>query len=364
MESITSAASRVRAFIRSVLFAGTQAEDLSSSSRRIFIINLFCMVGVTFTFPLGVLALFSGRWGMGIGLLALAALYTANHFFLRRTQNHVLSSNVILYPLYLLMLYLVYSGGVNGTGHVWIYCLPAVSLFLHGLKRGLLELFLFLLLLLFVLYGMETPFDQLGFHPDLKSRVVLSFVLVILLSTVYEYITSLFNHSLQEAHNKVALAATTDPLTGLLNRRGLQNTLADRNWSQPYLLLLDVDHFKRINDQYGHDAGDLFLCQMAENLQQTLPKAAALSRWGGEEFLIACQCESASKAMAFAEALRGRLADLKVLWDEQEIATTISIGMVQMKQAEKFSEALGRADKQLYQAKAAGRNHVCLDWHG
>lgn len=340
------------------LNAGAINHSFTNSSRRTFIINLFCLVGVLFTAPLGILSLLQGNLLVGIALLVIATIYILNHLYLRRTRNYLFSANVILYPLYTLMLYLVYSGGVNGTGHVWIYCIPPVSLFLHGLKRGLLEVFVFILALIFILFVIPTPFDKLGYHPDLKTRIIYSFILIAFLSTIYEYISSRFNQSLQELSVKLEVAATTDPLTGLLNRRGLQQRFEALQWHAPALLLLDIDHFKRINDDYGHKYGDEYLVLFARTLEAFFPKQESLvSRWGGEEFLVVIEKVDNLKDMA--EALREALKaiTLSTGYDEN-MSATVSIGVTHVGVGEDILKAISRADQGLYAAKNRGRNRV------
>lgn len=341
--------------------AGDIQHSYNNSSRRTFIINLFCLVGVLFTAPLGLVALWQANFLVAFGLLGIAVLYSANHIYLRKTRNYLLSANVILYPLYALMLYLVYSGGVHGTGHVWIYCIPPVSLFLHGLKRGLLEVFLFILALIFLLFYMETPFDQLGYHPDLKTRIVYSFILIAFLSTIYEYISSRFTHSLQDLSMQLELAAKTDPLTGLLNRRGLEQHFKENDWAAPAILLLDVDYFKRINDRFGHHNGDLYLQAIAQRMKGFCnQQSSLLSRWGGEEFLVVFK--SQDDLLRMAEALRKTLADVIITSVQGDsISTTSSIGVAKMRIGEDLLKVVSRADKALYKAKENGRNQVLME---
>ena len=347
-------------WLNKTLNAGAGTHSFTNASRRAFIINLFCLVGVLFTAPLGIASLIQGYWLVGMTLVAIAIIYFANHLYLRATHNYLFSANVILYPLYALMLYLVYSGGVNGTGHVWIYCIPPVSLFLHGLRRGLIEVGLFLIALITILFFLNTPFDQFGYHPDLKSRIVYSFILVGFLSTIYEYISSRFNQSLQELSHQLEVAATTDPLTQLLNRRGLEQQLEETGWMSPSLLLLDIDFFKAINDRYGHDYGDAYLVKISQALKMKLVnEPCILSRWGGEEFLIVVKNQASVAALS--ERLREELANVILPAPNGEpICATTSIGVSYMRAGEAISKSLSRADKALYEAKNNGRNQVVI----
>lgn len=354
---------RVKRWLLLTVDAGDIANSLSNRSRRIFIINLFCLVGVLFTAPLGIMSLLRGHYVMGISLLCIAMLYLSNHLYLRKTRNYLFSANVILYPLYSLILLLVYSGGINGTGHVWVYCIPPVSLFLHGLKRGLLEVLVFLIALVLILYLPNAPFERYDYHPDLKSRIVYSFVLIAFLSVIYEYISSRFNHSLSELSKQLELAATTDPLTNLLNRRGVMQHFSERDWHSPAMLLLDIDHFKRINDQYGHDHGDAYLRLFAKTIETHLADYHCLiSRWGGEEFVVIL--ESEVEKMRVAEGLREEVSKLTMPIANDEVCTTVSIGVTVLKVGETISRAFNRSDNALYEAKLAGRNQVMFEKAG
>ncbi|MCW8356673.1 GGDEF domain-containing protein [Marinomonas pontica] len=278
-------------------YVGIKDDVFSEDTRRVFIINLFTSVGVLFTFPLGVLSLLQGKLILGFCLLVIAVLYALNHVYLRRTHNHSLSGNFVIYPLYVLMIYLVYSGGVNGTGHVWIYCVPAVALFLHGMKKGLIELGFFTLALIVAMYFFGSHFDEFGYHETLKSRIIFSFVVVVFLSGIYEYSMSRFNLELKETTNKLKLVANTDVLTELLNRRGMLQRLEASSQKSFHLLLADVDFFKRINDEYGHDAGDYALTELSQIFRVSLPENDLAARWGEKNFSLLCAIKRSQKLL-------------------------------------------------------------------
>lgn len=340
-------------------YVGKSDDVFSEDIRRVFIINLFASVGVLFTFPLGVGSLIEGEYVLGSVLILIAFLYAINHIYLRRTHNHALSGNFVIYPLYVLMIYLVYSGGVNGTGHVWIFCIPAVSLFLHGMKRGMIELGFFTLALIITMFYTNSHFAEFGYDPTLKSRILFSFIVVVFLSGIYEYSMSRFNHELKETSAKLKLVAYIDALTELLNRRGMLQRLEASSYRSFHLLLADVDFFKSINDEYGHDAGDYALAQLAKIIQLSLPEGGLASRWGGEEFLVAvCDC-SESDAFALAESIRQRVEEYEFSYLDQQFRMTMSFGVATMNETTSLREAITLADNRLYSAKRAGRNRTC-----
>lgn len=173
---------------------------------------------------------------------------------------------------------------------------------------------------------------------------------------------------LKEALNAAEYLSQRDSLTGLLNRRAFEEASAAIRAAQAEpttLILLDLDHFKRINDGFGHAVGDQVLRSTArlisnfarpEALGSTLSEAIA--RWGGEEFIIALgNCDLAAAPVA-AEQLRARLAEYREIHWPEAMVVTGSFGVTQWQPGELLHEAIGRADKAMYQAKVAGRNLV------
>ena len=157
--------------------------------------------------------------------------------------------------------------------------------------------------------------------------------------------------------------ATIDELTGVLNRRGLEQALGDLE-EQAHgmtLVLVDVDHFKRINDRFGHDRGDEVLRRVAAVVAANLRGSDVFGRWGGEEFLIACQGTRIRDATRLAEKLRERVQQSEISGSGGRIAVTASFGVALTPPGGATADALKRADEALYRAKEAGRNRVEMD---
>ena len=166
---------------------------------------------------------------------------------------------------------------------------------------------------------------------------------------------------------ELKILATTDSLTGLNNRRHLLETgsrmmQSFRRYQRPLaLLMLDIDHFKKINDTYGHAAGDLVLVQLADVLRSVLRAADLCGRFGGEEFVCLLPETSVSEALILAERLRARLAEQAVCSEAGAILFTVSIGVsVAMPEDISIDQLIHRADMALYEAKKSGRNRICL----
>ncbi|MBB2487193.1 GGDEF domain-containing protein [Mitsuaria sp. WAJ17] len=175
-------------------------------------------------------------------------------------------------------------------------------------------------------------------------------LIALLLSRLIQRIESLTRH---------------DPLTGLCNRRELgeqllkQQLRAQRGRSHA-LLMLDLDHFKRINDELGHAAGDAALRHVARLLQASLREQDCAARFGGEEFVLLLPDTPLAGAQALAERLRAALASSVWSWQGRHWPLTASLGLA-MAAPGRFTDALlEAADRAMYQAKAQGRNRVCL----
>ncbi len=170
-------------------------------------------------------------------------------------------------------------------------------------------------------------------------------------------------HDIEE---ELRAQAYTDPLTGTGNRRALMEAghrsfaAAVRDLSPLALIMIDVDHFKRINDNYGHDIGDLVLCHLGEVLRNTIRSGDFVGRIGGEEFTILLPDSGIEAAMAMARRLKHRLSVQSFTLNPHErIAISVSAGVVSRSAEDScFEQMLSRADVLLYQAKEAGRNQI------
>ncbi|MFZ5525586.1 MAG: GGDEF domain-containing protein [Pseudomonadota bacterium] len=158
--------------------------------------------------------------------------------------------------------------------------------------------------------------------------------------------------------------ATTDMLTGLLNRRAMTDQLeselarVSRSGNPVCVALIDIDHFKKVNDHYGHRMGDEVLRSFASLAQGDLRQVDQLGRWGGEEFLLMMPHVDASQAWVAVERLRNRIA-AHPMGDSGNLTVTISAGLAQFSHGESLDRWIERADQALYQAKQSGRNR-CL----
>jgi diguanylate cyclase (GGDEF)-like protein len=162
--------------------------------------------------------------------------------------------------------------------------------------------------------------------------------------------------------DKLRRLATIDELTGVLNRRGLESALEDFETHSEgvALVLLDIDHFKHINDRWGHAVGDEVLRRMAAVVTANLRASDVIGRWGGEEFLVACQGRHVDDAVRLAEKLREAVQNA-VFDAKGRFAITASFGVALAPPGYSAHRAFKRADAALYRAKSGGRNRVEVD---
>ncbi|MBP8938092.1 MAG: GGDEF domain-containing protein, partial [Agrobacterium sp.] len=156
----------------------------------------------------------------------------------------------------------------------------------------------------------------------------------------------------------------TDSLTGVFNRRALEKAVrAILSGEEQYLslgvMIVDIDHFKSINDRYGHAMGDLALQKTAGLLRSALRKNDILARYGGEEFVVVLQDVSHATATATADRLR-RLIEAQIIDEQSGLSLTASFGVVwqEARAISSWDELIAIADDRLYEAKRAGRNRV------
>ena len=170
----------------------------------------------------------------------------------------------------------------------------------------------------------------------------------------------------KKAENSLAEAARTDSLTGIFNRRAIWEQLEYhivlfRRYQTPFTLLMcDLDHFKPVNDTYGHDIGDIVLVKTAEKLRESCRNQDFVSRWGGEEFLILLPNTDIQGGAIAAEKIRQKISEQPFEINDQKLVITVSIGIAAYVEGLSIDDCIKQADSAMYQAKREGRNRVAV----
>jgi diguanylate cyclase (GGDEF)-like protein len=290
------------------------------------------------------------------------AMYVSAYLALKRRKSQLAAILIFTEVVVHVGLGVVLIGWDSGFHYYLLLFIPAFCL--TGSRRIAISA----LLILFGYYVSLSLLTWASNPIQPINSVALNFVHIFNLSVVFSlfsYLSFFYLGTVQKAQKKLHEMATTDPLTTLYNRRHL-GFLADmaverakENKKALCIMLIDIDHFKAVNDNYGHDVGDSVLVCVADILKSKMRKEDIISRWGGEEFLVILPNLSANEAKASAERVQAELAAFD--WASKvgiSLKTTLSAGISYYKEKENLSEAIARADHALYQSKANGRNRI------
>ena len=197
-------------------------------------------------------------------------------------------------------------------------------------------------------------------YDQISSLSLTAIIATQMITNLFAYV---FSNSMHAKQRLLAELANKDSLTKVGNRRALDIKLNQavqaqgRTPSTICLIIFDLDHFKAINDEFGHRVGDSILVDLVNIVGSRIRETDSLYRFGGEEFVIVPLPISLDDAINFAEELRLLVSKSKF---QNHIQLTISLGVAKYRQGESYSDWLDRADKALYQAKKAGRNQSCI----
>ncbi len=340
-----------------------QHKNSNSGQQQARVIALFSLVGMSITFLMGLLSLFGPNNTLSIVLFIASAIYLIAFFSANKLEIKI-GSMLVIYSLYLLMFYLIFSGGVEQTGPLWIFIVAPVSVYVLGLRNGLINLLIFLTVICIIILLPQHIIEHAQYSNSYTLRLILSFVTLSFLSALYEFSRMQSYRNALEISAQFQELAMRDPLTKLANRRNAAAVLKQekarviRNNEPLSVLLCDLDHFKAVNDKFGHNGGDMVLVELSALFTQHVREQDCVARWGGEEFLIILPQTSAEHASIIAEKIRSNVEQHTVNFSSQQINVTISIGISQLSEDQNIDELINTADKCLYQAKTLGRNRV------
>ncbi len=211
-------------------------------------------------------------------------------------------------------------------------------------------------------YALQTKDDYLGELSFFRRKVKFSQAELRLIESLIASLVYPLRNGLR--YQEAIRSALTDALTGAGNRICLDNVLTRefelaQRYRQPLsVLMLDIDHFKCVNDNFGHAAGDKVLKTVAETIRNASRCADMTFRYGGEEFVVVLNKTDLPGAKITAERLRTTISGLSCIYDHTDISITISVGVATLIPGETKDEFLKRADKALYMAKENGRNQI------
>lgn len=293
-----------------------------------------------------------GRVVMAIGLLVILALTRHNRLQLHRVRlacGLLLATPAAFYTLVLLVTPQG-SGPLIGYSFIPYMLVAMLAIFPFTLLESCALGLCLVVLQAFALQRADILLTSAG----IQDLWLLAALLSIAITANYFQLALML---------RLHREATHDPLTGLLNRGALIRSMTQLNargaTPQAALLMMDLDHFKRINDQYGHMTGDDVLRHFTRQLLQTLRPIDIAARYGGEEFIAVLADTDLSTALELAERLRHRIETTALVNEQHEaIHYTVSIGIAMLKPGDSFETVVRAADNRLYEAKRQARNRI------
>ena len=326
--------------------------------RKLLLMRFFAVAGNLVMAPLLVVSIIHQRWEAAVVLAVVIVTITTAILLAHRHQRTGPASLFVATGLWLFSCYLTVTGGVNGTGVYFSFSLVVLMIMMAGMRTGL-TLGLGYCAVVFLSFGLDLSFTY-DYPQGTRIRIGASTAFIVLLTLVAEWIHLQSYSAIKFTAETHRRNSQTDSLTTLVNRAGLERTL--KQWSNPrqraVVALIDIDHFKAINDRYGHDIGDKVLSAFAKVLRNNLKQDDVVCRWGGEEFIILFTDVSELKAARVVNSLR-ELVDARTFnFGEQEILLQFSAGVAAFEGEQGFHDGLKKADQRVYRAKRAGRNQV------
>lgn len=315
-----------------------------------------CILGAGFLCAFSAKSFLSGLYTYALTLLVFAVAASALVLYFWFTDNRRVLHLTISFGFTAINLFLLYTGGENDSGILWFYTYPLIVFTLLGARLGLiLSMSVYLLSVVLLMYP-DISHLQAAYSLDMKLRFMGSMLFVIALGYLMETSRVQAQRSSNRANALLKTMATRDELTGLYNRRAVRNLFERRIAKNTTLAVCDVDFFKKINDQYGHDIGDKVLKQVAISLQHSLRDTDLVVRWGGEEFLVVLPNTRLKDGINILERMRYELASSSFEVNGHVLRLSISVGVVSSEECSDWDEMISQADRYLYQAKASGRN--------
>jgi len=304
----------------------------------------FSQLGALALIPFALLHLVHANWLMFAVNLALSSAMAANVWSLKHRARAALPFWLLCVATIAGVLIAAYFQGSHGV--LWSY--PVLFMFFFVLPRRQA------VALAAVLLASVTAVATVTLGSALSTRLLMSLGVTLAMIHVVLNVVG----DLQQA---LVAQTITDPLTGAWNRRHLQTHLGAHGLPAAAapaghaLLLIDIDHFKRVNDRHGHDAGDLVLCRLVAAVNARKRQGDLLFRTGGEEFVLLLPQTPRDAALQVAEDLRQRLGEAELLPGQ---AVTVSIGVSTLQPGQTGQAWVKSADNALYEAKRRGRNRV------
>ena len=352
-------------FVRLLIKIGSSS-PLDPLERRKRITAVFALlITMVATIAFSLYHFYSGDYSIVAmdGLAFLVSLILL--LYLRRQEKATFIYWLIVISIIVLCSVTTYLGRGDISLFFWAFVLPAVSFSILGDKKGLVFCLGYFFLNIFLMTAPENLFHSQRYSRFVVARSGIVYLILTFMIYYYESSQQMLIKYIQQEKDKFENASKHDALTGLSNRRDVIEKIEDeqerclRKDRLFTLIMCDIDHFKQINDNFGHDSGDYVLKMIARLLRDQVRGVDCPSRWGGEEFLIMLAETDIEGGQKVAERIRKRIENTVFKYKETKIPVTMTFGLSMYQGVNDNIEAcIKRADNALYEGKNNGRNKV------
>ena len=334
------------------------SEILTDENKRkeLQYIGIFLLFFIVSTF-MTVLNIITGKGLLTVATAVFSVLCAVNFILVRKGGKSGMTIASVLFSVEIVALFTFFliSGNPDGFSALWIAMLPACGMLLFGRKRAaVLSGAMFAILVFFFWVPAGRSLLQYEYNKTFMMRFPIFYLAFFLLSALLETIRSITQNELDKLRDKYKYYAAHDYLTNLLNRQGLEEWYATfKNLGEQATMMIDIDHFKHVNDSFGHDVGDLVLASVAREIKSIAD--TRVCRWGGEEFVV---WFPDSKKMCDPEKIRAGIEnmDITIPGSTKVLHVTVSVGVA--KGTGNLGALIKAADEAMLLAKSNGRNQI------
>jgi diguanylate cyclase (GGDEF)-like protein len=283
-----------------------------------------------------------------------------------RTRTCLIGFNIVVFGWIFSMIRCF--GWSAGMQNYFIMILLMCFFAAHGSRLFKFSLAFFVLLIriltIFIYAGTKPDYPISALQDKLIQITNISavFLAIIIISYIYSRDENEAEGKLMQFNDRLIKQANTDPLTGLSNRRRatevLGDVIRDPGFTGVSLAMADIDFFKKVNDTYGHDAGDAVLKFVADTMKASCGEGGFVARWGGEEFLLVFPGKNGDETRVILEGIRTKVQKSVINVKEDEIRITMTFGLTEYDYQGDIEGTIKEADEKLYQGKMNGRNQV------
>lgn len=354
-------AASTRLYLMTFFESQTQAQNVDKD-RRQYILSFVSYISGTVILLYGLPHLMSGNVALASLLLGTSLTFLLTVVYYHRTGDIDLACKIEALLVVGFVLTLIYHGGYRNTALYWIFPFPLILFGLLGVRNALISNAVVLLAIAVMLFAPD--WIRAEYRVEETTRFYASLVITVIAAGINDYFRERSHHKMSALQLSREQQANTDPLTLLPNRRFIDASLQRQMNRTPEeflplgVVMCDIDHFKQLNDQFGHQAGDHVLREVARLFRKTLRRQDIACRTGGEEFLIFLPRTELVDVRIVAEKVRVQLAKTVFPIKGKAHRITASFGTTVCHNTGELSAAVERADEQLYNAKKSGRNQV------